>query len=134
LDSQVTSGGFLTAVRSAVPWIALAAVVWAIAGIYGQFARSAERMAAQGQGSGATESTSAAASQVTTVTDLLATARVAVSLRSQPSTSAAVAGTVIEGSALVVVARQGMWFQVRDKAGHIGWVVNDAAYLSVRTK
>jgi len=120
--------------RRVVPWIALLVVAWAVLGVMTDFARNRGTVA-QAQGSAATtESVSPQGSVATTVTDLLATVRTDLPLRSQPDTSTAVVATSREGSTLDVLTRQGSWFRVKDGAGHIGWIPNDPTFISVKTK
>lgn len=121
--------------RKVVPWVALFVVAWAIAGYLSDFQRMKGTATAEAQGSSVTTSTAgASASVATTVTDLLATVRTDVPLRSQPDTATAVVATSREGSTLDVLTKQGTWFRVKDAAGHIGWIPNDPTYISVKTK
>jgi hypothetical protein len=121
--------------RSIIAWIALLAVIWAVGGFWGQFTRDQAAMSSGGQGStGTTSTTGAEASVTTTVTDLIATPRVDMSLNSEPSTSTAVIAKSLKGSDLEVLAKQGAWFRVKDEAGHIGWIPNDAKLIEVKKK
>lgn len=131
-DSGTTSQGpVLRAAHLVLPWIALVAVVWVLASVWGSFqlaqqaARSAEMAAAS---SVATVTQPATA---TVVTGLAATALQDVRMRLQPDLSSAVVATAKLGSKLSVVAKQGLFLRVRDAAGHIGWVPNDVQYLQV---
>jgi len=120
--------------RTVVPWIALFVVAWVILGFMTDFARNRGE-SAQAQGSGSTTATASPQGSVaTTVTDLLATVRTDVALRSQPDTATAVVATSREGSTLDVLTKQGTWFRVKDGAGHIGWIPNDPTFISVKTK
>jgi uncharacterized protein YgiM (DUF1202 family) len=123
-------------VRTVAPWIVLVAVIWVIYGSVADFARSGSDSASAGQGSGASSSTTSSgqASVVTTVTGMIATTRVRVILRSQPSTATAAVATSQQGSDLEVLAKQGTWFRVKDSSGHTGWIPNDSTYVSVRKK
>jgi SH3-like domain-containing protein len=136
VEQEIGVSGFTRAVRMVAPWLLLAGVTWAIFGIVSDFSRAAEQLAASGQGSGlpASSSTTAAASVVTTVTNLVAKTRTDVVLRSLPGTSTASVATAKEGTDLEVLARQDGWFRVKDTAGHIGWIPNDVQYVAVRTK
>jgi SH3-like domain-containing protein len=132
-DGTESVSGAGRTVRAAVAWFALVAVAWAIAGFWGEFVRNqtATTLAVE---QSAVASATAAAGVETTVTDLIATARVELVLRSQPDTSTAAVATAAQGSALEVVSRKGTWFRVKDVAGRVGWIPNDNDYISVRTK
>ena len=119
--------------RGVAAAVAFLVVVWVIMGIWGSF-KAAQTLSAQTQGSATASATAAAASVVTTVTDLSATIRIDVPLRSQPATATAVVAMAREGSTLDVVAKKGTWLRLKDTAGHLGWVPNDAQFLSVKTK
>lgn len=125
---------FSRIVRGIVPWVLLVAVVWALNGIWVDFQRLNATKSAPEQGSAAATEASVTASVPTTVTDLAATVRVDIPLRSQPDTATAIVATSREGTALEVLARQGNWFRVKDAAGHVGWVPNDSKYISIKKK
>jgi uncharacterized protein YgiM (DUF1202 family) len=135
-NGSVDIGGVGRAMRSMVPWVVLIVVAWVVAGFWSDFVRAEKAVSAAEQGSGTSSvtTTSTAAGVETTVTDLVATTRVDVVLRSQPSTSTAAVATSKKGSALEVLARQGAWFKVKDEAGHVGWIPNDVQYIAVKTK
>ena len=120
-------------VRSVVVWAAFVVLVWVIAGYWTSFQRTKGSLDAQAQGS-LTASQTVDASVVTTVTDLSATIRIDVPLRSQAATAAAVVATAHEGSTLDIVAKKGTWLRLKDKSGHLGWVPNDSQYVTVKTK
>ncbi len=120
-------------VRNVAVWIAFAALIWVIWGYVGDFKQQKQTLDAQAQTSEVASATPAA-SVTTTVTDLIATVRSDVSLRSQAATSSAVVATSHDKSTLDVLAKQGQWLRVKDAAGHLGWVPNDTQYLAVTAK
>lgn len=124
----------MTLAHRVLPWVALVLIVWALAGFMSQFRQAAAEQAAQQAAAEASATAAAQASVETTVTGMTATVRTDLPLRSQPSTSTAVVATAREGSVLTVQAKKSSWFKVKDPAGHIGWVPNDAAYLVIKTK
>lgn len=122
----------LRVVRWIVPWLAFAIVVWVLSGTWADFQASKQ---AADLSSASTDITvtagPASASVVTTVTGLVAVTRVDVSLLSQPSTTSPALATSKKGTTLMVLAKQGTWFRVKDAAGHMGWVPDDVKYLDV---
>jgi SH3-like domain-containing protein len=131
---EVSTNRAAKVARGIAAAVAFLVVVWVIMGIWGSF-RRAQTLSAEAQGSATASATAAAnASVVTTVTDLSATIRIDVPLRSQPATATAVVAMAREGSTLDVVAKKGTWLRLKDKAGHLGWVPNDAQFLSVKSK
>jgi SH3-like domain-containing protein len=122
-------------VRAIVPWIALALVVWVLYGAWGRFSVNRAQAEAQKAAAAATTSTPAASpSAATTVTGMVAIARVAVTLRSEPEASSESLATAKKGATLTIMSKQGTFFRVKDKAGHIGWIANDSASITVRKK
>lgn len=119
--------------RAVVVWIAFVVLVWVIAGYWTSFQRTKGSLDVQGQGS-VTSTGAVDASVVTTVTDLSATIRIDVPLRSQAATATAVVATAHEGSTLDVVAKKGTWLRLKDKSGHLGWVPNDSQYLTLKAR
>jgi len=131
----VTTDPVFRAVRNVLPWIALAVVVWVLMGAWGGFTRSKDLAEAQkGETPSVTVTSTAAPSTATTVTGMVAVPRVAVTLRSDPDTKSEELATAKKGATLTILAKQGTYFRVRDKAGHIGWVANDSAIIEVRKK
>jgi len=122
-------------VRAIVPWIALALVVWVLYGAWGRFSENRALVEAQKAAASATTTTpTATASVATTVTGMVAVARVPVTLRSEPETSSESLATAKKGATLTIMTKQGTFFRVKDKAGHIGWIANDSASITVRKK
>lgn len=120
-------------VRFIVPWIALAAVVWVLYGAWGNFKVTRAVVSEAQRAASATTSTPAAtASTTTTVTGMVAVARVTVTLRAKPEKASESLATAKKGTILTIMAKQGTYFRVKDKAGHIGWIANDSALIEVR--
>jgi hypothetical protein len=122
-------------VRRIIPWIALALVAWVLVGVWGSFQRAKEFAATTAASTVPTVTAPVAApSETTTVTDLIAVTRVDVKLLSQPLATAEALASSKKGVTLEILARQGTWFRVKDRAGHIGWIPNDVKFIDVRSK
>ena len=119
-------------IRRIAPWIALLAIMWALASFVAQF-RVAASSAAQGSAV-ASSSVSATASVVTTVTGMSATLRTDMTLLSEAATSAAKVVAVKAGSVVQVVAKTGTWLKVKDASNRLGWIPNDVKYLTIKLK
>jgi uncharacterized protein YraI len=117
--------------KAVVPWVVLGALLWALSGSWGEFVVAKRAVDASTASSETTVTTSTVASTGTTVTSTVAVTRVAVSLRSQPSTSSSVLATAKKGSKLTVLSRKGTWYRVKDASGHIGWIPNNAKYITL---
>jgi hypothetical protein len=135
-DGSASAGRMAWTARSIVPWAILVAVLLAAGSFVIDFARSesAARLAGQGSGASTAATSTAPASVTTTVTGLVATVRTGIAMRSMPGTSTAVVATLQAGSVLQVMARQDVWFRVKDTAGHVGWIPNDVKYITVQAK
>jgi SH3-like domain-containing protein len=118
-------------VRRILPWIALAAIVWVLAGYVTQFRTAANNVAASAT---ASASVSPTASVVTTVTGMSATLRSDMTLISEPTTGAAKVVAARGGSVMDVVAKSGSWLRLKDASGRLGWVPNNSKYLVVKTQ
>jgi uncharacterized protein YgiM (DUF1202 family) len=120
-------------VRMIVPWIALALVLWALAGVWSGFQRSKQVAESTAANTGPVVATPTVSPSVaTTVTGMTAVTRVDLGLRSQESSTSAVLVTVKKGATLTILAKADTWFKVKDAAGHIGWIPNDVKVIDVR--
>jgi hypothetical protein len=126
------TGAGVRMIRRIAPWIALLAIMWALASFFAQF-RVAASSADQGSAV-ASSSVSATASVVTTVTGMSATLRTDYPMISEPATSAAKVATLKAGSVVQVVAKTGTWLKVKDASSRLGWVPNDVKYLTIKLK
>jgi len=120
-------------VRRILPWVALAVIVWVLAGFVTQFRTAANSIAAQGSTT-TSASASATASVITTVTGMRATLRSDMTLISEPATGSAKVVAARGGSIMDVVAKSGTWLRLKDASGRLGWVPNNSKYLIVKTK
>lgn len=120
-------------VRWVLPWLALGLVVWVLYGAWTGFTRSRD-LAAQTSAAAGVTTTTVAPSAATTVTGQVAVTRVPVTLRMQPNATSEALATAKKGVTLTILAKQDTFFRVRDKAGHIGWIANDSASITVRKK
>jgi uncharacterized protein YgiM (DUF1202 family) len=130
-------GALVPLVKRALPWIALAVVLVVSLSIWSGFQsaqRAASAAAAASAEASAAASMVASASVTTTETGLIAKVTSDVPLRSQPGTVTEILATARQGSTLTVLARQNTWLQVKDGAGHIGWIPNDTQYVTVQAK
>jgi SH3-like domain-containing protein len=129
-DVDDTGAGMLI-VRRILPWVALAGILWVLAGFMAQFRTAADSIAAS---STASASVSATASVVTTVTGMSATLRSDMTLISEPATGSAKVVAARGGSIMEVVAKSGTWLRLKDASGRLGWVPNNSKYLVVKTQ
>ena len=130
----VSSDPVFRIVRSVVPWVAFALVLWVLAGVWGGFQRSKAVVESTTAAEPTVTAPAAQPSASTTVTGMVALARVDVQLRTLPDTNSEVLATAKKGSTMTVLNRQGTYFRVKDAAGHIGWIPNDVHYIDIRVK
>jgi hypothetical protein len=121
--------------RWTIPWVALAVVVWLLAGAWGEF-KQAQKLAAIR--SAAQQSSIASASVAATATALTGRSAVVVidgvRLRGSASASADVIATVGKSTRLLILAQSPGWLRVKDPQGHIGWVTDSAQFVKIADK
>lgn len=129
---SVKQGPVLRSAHIVLPWIALLALGWVLASMWGSFqlARQAAELAGPAQPSSVQTATTQP-SVVTTVTGLAAVALQDVKMRLRADLTSEVIATSRQGSKLTIIAKQGLFLRVKDAAGHMGWVPNDVQYLQV---
>lgn len=128
----VKQGPVLRSAHIVLPWIALLALGWVLASMWGSFQLAQQAAQVDGPTQPSTVPTvTTQPSVVTTVTGLAAVALQDVKMRQRADLTSEVVATARQGSKMTIIAKQGLFLRVKDAVGHMGWVPNDVQYLQV---
>ena len=109
--------------RWTLPWVALAIVLWSLAGAFNDFQAAKREQAVQALTSQETsQSTATATTPMTGATAL--TLVDGVHLRENASVNSSLLATLKKNTHLTVVAKTTGWLRVKDPVGHVGWVTD----------
>jgi hypothetical protein len=118
-------------VRWIVPWVALAALLYVVAGATSDF----RALKASEPAGGASTTTTTVETTSTPVTGMTGTAKVdGVHLRETPMADGTVLSDLGKGATFEVMAKREGWYRIKDATGHIGWVTADASLVTVKQK
>ncbi len=122
----VNSPGFRLA-RWTVPWVILAFVAYTAWGLTADFRNASSRARAQANVAPPKAiqpaSTAEKGQTVFTVAD-------GVRMYDVPNSGATVLRVLKRSAALTVIEKQERWYRVRDSVGNVGWVTDDAEFVS----